>query len=151
MLGARVCCSGSLTKHSAPSSLPFYAPNLPSRRLMLMQYELPAGTEKAMQIVCTRLWRELHGRNASRLKRLKQDGGYIIEDNHFRFFASLAAPGGVDVRDVAGKYVMFTRGAVRGALVALGVGAAVHADWTKDFPGVRFRVQLDQTMFSGAV
>ncbi len=116
-----------------------------------MQYELPAGTEKAMQIVCTRLWRELHGRNASRLKRLKQDGGYIIEDNHFRFFASLAAPGGVDVRDVAGKYVMFTRGAVRGALVALGVSAAVHADWTKDFPGVRFRVQLDQTMFSGAV
>ena len=114
----------SLTKHSAPSSLPFYAPYLPSRRLMLMQYELPAGTEKAMQIVCTRLWRELHGRNASR---------------------------GVDVRDVAGKYVMFTRGAVRGALVALGVGAAVHADWTKDFPGVRFRVQLDQTMFSGAV
>jgi trafficking protein particle complex subunit 6 len=118
-------------------------------RLVLGGAELIADTQAVIKLVCLDLWRALHGKNADRLSRERRTSAYIIEDKEFRFFRTLAAPSGVDVRDVAGKYTVFSKGAVRGCLRALGIEATVLVDWT-EFPGVRFRLVLDPSSRAGS-
>jgi len=109
------------------------------------------GDETVVKFVCVTLWPALHGRKASRLSRAKTKDSYTIEDASFRFFQTLAAPESVDVRDAAGRYCLFSKGAVKGALVALGLDASVHADWTSGFPAARFRLKLGAPLHPSSV
>ncbi len=113
-----------------------------TERLSLGKTELLAGEETAIKFACVTLWKALHGKQASRLSKVKAASAYIITDSSFPPFECLAAPEGVDVRDRAGKYAFFSKGALKGCLAALGLDAIVDVDWTASFPAVTFHVAL---------
>lgn len=113
-------------------------------RMVVGRSDLLAKKENVVKFVCVAFWKQIHGKAADRLSRVKADSShYVIEDSSFSFFKPLATPDGVDVRDVAGKYTMFSKGAIRGCLTALGVAGSVQVDWTTKFPAIRFQLLLN--------
>lgn len=93
-----------------------------------------------MKFICKDFWTCVFKKQIDNL-RTNHQGIYVLQDNMFRLLSQLSA--GKQYLDQAPKYLAFTCGLVRGALLSLGVKSIVTAE-VSVMPASKFQVMIQK-------
>jgi len=107
----------------------------------LSRQSLRHGSQlELLKYVCRVVWHAVYRKEVNSL-RTNNLGLYVLHDDNFRFFSSMAK--GKQYLEQAPKYLSLACGIVRGALANLGLESVVTAEVTQ-LPQCKFEVQVQR-------
>ena len=95
-----------------------------------------------MKFLCTDFWSSIFQKPVDNL-RTNHQNVYIVQDDKFKFLVSMAH-GSKQYIKSAPKYVTFTCGLIRGALMNLGLESVVTSE-VETMPVVKFHIEINHS------